>query len=370
MWKKDKKEKSFKKGKPFSKSEKTGRNLKLALLALLLLGMLLILGKAFQFLSDFQKPFYVLNTKAREYTWNGDSVLNLVVAKTEKDNAGSDLKQLNFVSLNPKEEEITVIKLSDEVFLDVPKNFGFWKLGSIYKLGQENRPAIGEDLLKMSVSRMLALPVDGILEIETDRDLDIVKEIESWKSNIFTGFSFLTRVKTDLSLKEAMDFVSQASKVRQDKITSLDLLRSAITSSKLLPDSSRVLGVDGVKLDTFIKQNLNDPALSQEDLTVAVFNGTDHPGLTSAAVRMINNLGARVTIISNTSEKFVKNGIYINPREGESIDKSRTYKRLSEVFAPNCLQDNCRTSDIEVLNSRAAINLVLGEEYFNYWSSR
>lgn len=356
MWKQDQKDK------------RSRQNLKLALVALLVLGFLLVFGRAFQFFQEFQKPFYALNSKQREYSWDGSSVLNLIVAKAEK--SSKDLSQLSFVSLNPKDESITVIKLSDEIFLDLPKNFGSWKLRSVYKLGQEEKQPMGEDLLKMSVSKLMAVPIDGILEVESDQDLDIVKEIKAWKSNMLSGFSFLTNIKTDLSLKEAVDFVNKASKVRPDKITSIDLFRSTITSSKLLPDSSRVLGVDGVKLDTFIKQNLNDPALLEEDMTVAVFNGTDHPGLTSEVVRMINNLGARVTIISNTSEKFVKNGIYINPKEGESIDKSRTYKRLAEIFAPICLKSGCITSDTEVINSRAAINLVLGEEYFNYWSLR
>lgn len=370
MWKKDQKGRPFDKGKSFNKEKKTKQNLKLALIALLLLGLLLVFGKVFQFFSEFQKPFYALNSKQREYSWDGSSVINLIVASVDKKAQDKDLKEITFVSLNTKEEELTIIKLSDEIFLELPKNFGSWKLGSIYKLGQENKPAIGEDLLKMSVSRMLALPVDGIVEMESSEGLDIEKEVQSWKGNLLYGFSFLTKIKTDLSLKEAMDFVSKAAKVRNDKITSLDLFRSTITSSKLLPDSSRVLGVDGVKLDTFIKQKLNDPVILNEDLTVAVFNGTDHPGLTAEAVRLINNLGARVTIISNTSEKFVKTGIYINPKEGESIDKSQTYKRLAEIFAPGCLKESCATLDTEIINSRAAINLVLGEEYFNYWSSR
>lgn len=332
--------------------------------------MLLVVGKTFQVFSEFQKPFYSLNTKPREFSWDGNSVLNLIVAKARKTSKGIELQDFNLVSLNEQESKITIIKLSDEILLDVPKNFGFWKLGSIYKLGQENKPPIGEDLLKMSISKMLGLPVDGIIEIASDNPIDIGGEIASWKNNLLTGFSFLTNIKTDLSLKESMDFVTNASKIRADKITSLDLLRSTITQSKLLPDSSRVLGVDGVKLDTFIKQTLTDPIISGEDLTVSVYNGTDNPGLTAEAVRLINNLGARVTIISNTREKFVKNGVYLNPEEGSSAKVSQTYKRLVEIFAVYCLRQECKTSDSEVLNSRAAISVVLGEEYFNYWSSR
>lgn len=358
MWQKD------------QQSRKSGKNLKLALIALLVLGLLLVFGKVFQFFSEFQKPFYSLNTEQRQYSWDGNSVLNLIVAKVEKTATGTNLKDLSFVSLNPDNEEITIIKLSDEIFLNVPKNFGEWKLSSVYKLGQENNPPMGEDLLKMSVSKMLALPVDGIMEVSGDGELNIQNKVAEWKGNMFSGFNFLTDIKTDLSLKEAMDFVNKASKVRPDKITSLDLFRSTITTSKLLPDSSRVLGVDGVKLDTFVKQNLNDPAMQDEDLTIAVFNGTDHPGLTAEAVRLINNLGPRVTIISNSSEKFVQNGIYINSNGDDPNKKSRTYKRLAEIFAPNCLKTDCQTNDSEVATSRADINIVLGEEYYNYWSSR
>lgn len=78
-----------------------------------------------------------------------------------------------------------------------------------------------------------------------------------------------------------------------------------------------------------------------------------------------------MTIISNSDEKFVKSGIYINPEENaEDVKSSRTYSRLSEIFAADCLRHSCSTSDQEVATSRAAINIVLGEDYFNYWELR
>ena len=350
-----------------SKDKKTQKNLRLALLALLILGLLLLFGRVFQFFNEFQKPFYSLNTQKRSVSWDGKSVINLIIARNEN---GQDLKDLNFVSLDPISEKISVLELPEEIYIDVPKNFGSWKLGSVYKLGQENKPPMGEDLVKMSVSRMLALPVDGIIEVTTKGDLDIEYLVADWKKNMFAGFGFLTEVRTDLSLKETTDFVFKASKVRADNITAVDFFRTSITQSKLLPDSSRVLGVDNIKLDTFLKQSLADPTISEEDLTVAVYNGTDHPGLTSEAVRMIGNLGARVTIITNSEDKFVKSGVFINPEEGSEIESTQTYKRLVEIFAPNCFKEKCTTEDPEIVTSRAAINIVLGEDYYNYWASR
>jgi len=349
------------------KAKKTEKNLKLAVIALLILGLLLIFGRVFQFFSEFQKPFYSLNTQKRSVSWDGESVINLLIAKAEGD---GNLRSMNFVSLNPTEEKMSILKLSEEIYVDVPRNFGSWKLGSVYKLGQENKPPMGEDLVKMSVSKMLALPVDGIIEVNTKGDLDVESLVMEWKKNMFSGFGFLTNVKTDLSLKETTDFVFKATKVRQDNITNVDFFKTSITQSELLPDSSRVLGVDAVKLDSLMKQSLVDSNIANEDLTVAIFNGTDHAGLTAEAVRMIGNLGARVTIITNTAEKFVKSGVYINPEEGSETVNSRTYKRLAEVFAPKCLKETCTTADAEVATSRASINIVLGEEYYNYWASR
>ncbi len=347
--------------------KKTQKNFRLALLALLILGLLLLFGRVFLFFNEFQKPFYSLNTQKRAVSWDGKSVINLIIARSEN---GSDLKDLNFVSLNPQDEKISILKLPEDIYIQVPKNFGSWKLGSVFKLGQENKPPMGEDLVKMSVSKMLALPVDGIIEVSTREEVNVEYLVSDWKKNMFSGFSFLTQVKTDLSLKETTDFVFKASKVRPDNISSVDFFRTSITQSKLLPDSSRVLGVDNIKLDTFLKQSLADPTISEEDLTVAIYNGTDHPGLTAEAVRLIGNLGARVTIITNSQDKFVKNGVYINPEEGSATADSRTYKRIAEIFSPGCLKQECTTADAEVATSRAAINIVLGQEYFNYWSSR
>lgn len=374
MWKKN--QKAELKRRPSgsssnSKSANTQKNLKLALIALLILGLLLLFGRVFQFFSEFQKPFYVLNTQRRSVAWDGNSVINLVIAKSEQNEGTSDLRDLSFVSFSPGEDKVTILKLSPDIYVDVPKNYGSWKLSSIYKLGQENNPPIGEDLVKMSVSKILALPVDGILEVSSKESPDIESLISEWKGNMFSKYSFLTKIKTDLSLKESLDFVSRISKVRDDNITSVDFLKTSITQSKLLPDSSRVLGVDAIKLDNFVKQNMTDPQISSEDLTVAVYNGTAHPGLTAEAVRMIENLGARVTIITNSSEKFVNSGIYINQEESEAdVKVSGTYHRLTEIFAPNCFKQHCSTPDSEVLSSRAVINIVLGEDYYNYWSSR
>lgn len=358
MWKND------------QKNKRVNQNLRLAFIALLILGLLLVCGWVFQFFQEFQKPFYGSSNYQRSYSWDGKSTINLIIAKIEKTPQGQDLQKLNFVSLNPSSGTLDVIKLSDEIYLEVPKNFGFWKLASIYKLGYENNPAVGEDLLKMSVSRLMALPIDGIIEVTSKNDLEIEQMVDNWKKNLLSGINFLTAVKTDLSLKEAADFVLESSKIRSDKITTVDFFKSAITQSKLLPDSSRVLGVDAVKLDTFVKQTLLDTQISDEDLTIAVFNGTNHPGLTTEAVRLINNLGTRVTIISNSGEQFVKSGVYINPEAGEWVKKSQTFKRLSQIFAPVCLNTPCQTADTEVASSRADISIVLGEEYFNYWFSR
>ena len=197
---------------------------------------------------------------------------------------------------------MTILHISDDVFMELPKGYGSWKVGSIYDLGQEEKPQIGSNLLKLSISKLVGLPIDGLI-IQKDLSQPSVEDlVGGWRKNPFNRLTFLRSISTDLTPIELYKFIKSSSSVRPDQITSLNLAQSNITRSQLLPDSSRVLGVDTIKLDTFIRDNISDPTLSEEDLTLAIFNATPHPGLAQQAQRIMTNLGMNVIILANTEK--------------------------------------------------------------------
>ncbi len=349
--------------KKYQKSEKAKKNLYLALFALGLIIFLLILGKAAGFLGSFARPFSSGFTSIKNYNWDGKSSINIGFAQI--DPVSNKTKDLSIVSYSPKNLKATVLHISNLVYTDLPKNYGSWRVESIYKLGEEENPKIGGELLKMSLSKLVGLPLDGII-ISQKNDGKFEDKISSWRKNPISLSSFLSDIKTDLTPFEMARLILSLRGVREDRLISLDFATSSITESKLLPDSSRVLGVDNIRLDSFIRQNLSDESIIDENLTVAIFNATNRGGLAAEVSRVVTNLGANVVIMATAQNLQSESLVLVKPEDDALLD-TVTYQRLAQVFAPHCLKNTCQSTDPKILSSRAQINIVLGEDYWNLW---
>jgi hypothetical protein len=126
------------------------------------------------------------------------------------------------------------------------------------------------------------------------------------------------------------------------------------------------LGVNTVSLDIFIRQYLSDESFSSEGKEVTILNGTDVPGLTQDASRLVTNLGGTVISVGNTTSPQKTSSMIIKKSEDK---ETVTAKRLAEIFAPNCIK-GCESNDTSVTDSRADIIIILGEDYFNFWNTK
>lgn len=350
--------------KKFQKKEKNKKSVKLGFISLGVLILLLIFGKSYSSMTSLYKPFSnEIGTQKNSY-WDGNSSVNLVFA-SQKSN---DLTDISVVNFQPKTKKVQVLHLSKDIYSDLPKGYGSWRIDSIYKLGQEEKEKTGAQLLKLSISRILGLPIDGII-IYSDSEQKLENSIIGWRKNPFSVLSFVSSAKTDLLPAELFSFIWSVSKVRNDLVLPLDLAQSNITESKLLPDSSRVLGLNAVRLDTFIRDNMSDTDMADENTSVAIFNATNHQGLAQLASRMVANLGASVVIVSNTEQIQEHSMVIIDNSPGQTSTPF-SEKKLKQIFAPDCIKNPCRSNDPKVLSSRAKINIILGEDYYKYWYLR
>lgn len=322
------------------------RGTKLALLALGILLGILLLGKSLNLISGLTKPFNPDILTKKQYSIDFKSSVNIAF-KT---------KSVWLLNYDPIEKKVVSLKIPDDTYLELPRGFGSWRVGSVYNLGQEENPQIGSELLKESLAKLLGLPVDGFVTLQNTDSEDLGKLILSWHNNPLAILNFLSQAKTDLTPIETFRLFSSLSRVRSDKIVSLDLEQTDLTKSKLLPDLSRVLGVNIVNLDLYVREKMSDQKISQEGISIAVFNATTHPGLAQDAARIITNLGGNPIIVSNTESYSAKTLIL--------GDKSATYKRLAQIFAPWCLESKCNIDDPRIASSRAQINIILGEDYY------
>ncbi|KKS69011.1 hypothetical protein A3A14_00675 [Candidatus Daviesbacteria bacterium RIFCSPLOWO2_01_FULL_43_38] len=293
----------------------------------------------------------------KNYIWNGNSTLNLVV---KSDN-------IYVASYNPQDSSFTILKVPDETYASVPLGFGRWPMRSVYDLGQAEKPLIGARLLKDTTGMLFGVPVDGY--ILTSGNFGTMAE--NARKNPFSIIGAIRESKTDLNIVESIRFWWGVKGVRFDRFKSADLENSDLTSWALLPDGSRGLELDGLRLDQFIQSRFEDSKLKDEGLGIGILNATDHPGLAEKAARVVTNIGGRVILTGNLEER--QHNSFVLGKDGY------TQTRLSQVFAPACIQTSwplglfrsggCFLQSDSFNFSRAEVTIVLGEDYFLRYNS-
>lgn len=338
---------------------------KIALAALALLVSIVLIGKTVNLISSLNRSYSPELGVNKHYALNQELVANVVMLSLQ----GDQTFKLTVISLHPNENKAIVLNIANETYLELPKGLGAWPLSSVWRLGQEEQPPQGASLLKLAVSQLLGLPIDGLIIFEQSQfNRSATELLGEWRKNPWLLLTFLKSVKTDLSLTEVMWFLKQATSLRSDRIITLDLAESVITESKLLPDSSRVLSVDQVKLDLFVREKMSDRRIAQEAATIAIFNATKYQGLASHAARMVTNLGGNVVLISNSTQQLSNSKVLLKEPSNQAHQQTAT--RMSQIFAPSCLQQSCLVDDPKIVNSRAQVLIVLGEDYFKLWYER
>lgn len=334
------------KWKGYQKNKQSRHTLFFGIAILLLLVLLVLTGK----MVDLIKT-------SLPNRWNGNSTINVVFQSA----------RISVLSFNPLESSVTVLKVPDDTYIEVPFGFGRWPIRSIFDLGQAEKPPMGAKLLKSAVGNSFGIPVDGYINLGSNLQAEpLEKVIGQIRQNPFSIVGFIRESISDLNLWETAKLWWGVRGVRPDKVKFLDLGQSQITDWVLLPDGSRVLGIDQLKLDQYLQREFKDSRLGEEGLSVGVFNGTDHPQLAEKASRLISNMGGRVIFTANLPRKAEQSLIL-----GKS---SYTKTRLGQVFAAGCFQDSdspsCSGVDPGLNNSRADINLILGEDYYIRYNRR
>lgn len=337
----------------------------LALIVLGLIILLIIVGKIFSVITGFQKPVYASSNIQRNYLWDKNSKINFVV-KSDK---------ISVVSFDPNEKNVTILTLPDNLYVNAPGGMGSWKVASLYELGQSNAEKNGGNLLKQAVSNFLGVPVEGYIVFKNDLAEDSVEELlENIRDGFWNGFSMTASLNTDFTPLELLSLNSGLRSIRFDKVIAYDMEDFNVLDSETLADGTNVYTSDPVRVDSIASKFFNTQ-VSEEKLPVAIFNSTDYPGLAQKAARIVSNLGGNVIISTNGSKTESKTVVYIKDVEKDLA----TPQVLGSVFASDCsdslkcdiivcnlseeTQNKQCQPDPQIIESRAQINVVLGEDF-------
>lgn len=328
--------------KSVQSKNKIKRKTKLALIVLGIILGIILTGWIVKFTQTLLSPWQLSSDIKKNYIWDGEFNINVVLKS----------KDITLLSYNPADKKITVIEIPDETLLDVSRGFGKWQAGSIYGLGESQRKGEGPKLLRLSLGDFFGLPIDGFLQFEGFNAQKSSGElVEDLRQNYFSGLGLLFNLKTDLTLLELIRLKVGLASVRFDKVKILDLVDLGILDRDFLADGTPIFSYDPVKIDS-ISSQLPDPKIASEHKTIAVFNSTEHPLIAQKGARIITNLGGNAIIIANSDKRMKKTKVF-----GE---ESQTLKRLKQIF-----QFEAEKEGEEEVSSRAQINVLLGEDFFN-----
>lgn len=333
---------AYKRGwKNIQQDTKLRKKTKLALVVLAAVFLIIALGKTIQLINRYTQPLTV-EKQIKSYLWDGRSNINLVVHS----------RQISLVGFNPVESKVTIVNIPDNTYLKVSDKFGSWKISSVYGLGQSEKPAVGNTLLVGSISLMLGLPVDGFLFYKGDSlTVDLIGNL---KQNPYSALRSINDLETNLTPIELFKLYKGLSSVRFDKIEVIDLQDAGLMEEDKLADDSIVYQPDLIKLDS-IAPNFYENQITQEQLTVAIYNATDYPGLAQKVARLVKNIGANVIISSNSSQKLANGTIVL---KNNNLKDSFTNKKLNQLLKFGKM--NFDLSRLEEF--RADINILLGED--------
>lgn len=339
-----------KKWKAVQSKNKIKSKTTLALKTLLLIFLILLLGFTVNIFKNLKEPLSYRGFN-KEYTWQGEFKINLVFRG----------KNISVLSFDPEERTIKVVNIADETYLQVPGGFGSWQLRSIFDLGESSERQTGAKLLSLALSNFLAAPIDGFIEplgeLREKSGYDLAQYL---RSNPLNSLSLLGNSKISLNLEEFTRLVLGIYSVRFDKISAIDLKEAKLLEQKILPDGNLGFIGDPVKIDGFAGSIFMDQKIRKEGKTVAIFNATGKPGAAQKAGLLISHLGGNVIFTANANTPDLNKSFIFTKEPMESP----TYQRLSQIFAPSCLKKKCDIlDDLDILNSRAEINVVLGSDF-------
>ncbi len=328
-------------------SKKIQHRLKILGLALVVVFATIVVSGAVALYQFFSKPMATAaGAVDGDVTFPGGRFNLLLVNLEDASDPTSLIKELSIISIDVGNRDLPAgrqglftIKLPLEAEVVVPQGFGGHKLKEVYSLGALSRPQANLDLTAQTVSKLLALPIDGYIVTDDDG----LGQIDNYLGGGLRMVKLLPNLLTEVrrQIKTNLTFPSLL-RVGQ-------FVWSANSSEDVWMMSEEEL-FDWQHLDLELQKYFLDSKIVEERLKIQILNATEKSGLATHVARYVKNLGGDVIIISNFDQTDLRQSFMVS-----SLDESHTVERLKNV-----LQIEEVRKEFEGAGERADLTIILG----------
>jgi len=279
--------------------------------------------------------------------WDGKNKINIVFLKP----------QVFVFSLDPPEKRATILFLPENTFLETIHGYGEYPLESIYKLGEQEGYDGGE-FLTASLQENLRVPLEGYVFFNDLKEANLSPSNQRDFILRCLRALFFKREKTNLKKGDIFFLWFKVKKVRQDKISPVNLEKLDITEKIILPDGTEGFKINPQKFKKVALVFFKDAQIRQENLEIAVLNSTSYSGLATRVADLIENIGGRVVEVGEAENlKSQMSDLKCQIRSKKELKKSYTLRKLEKVFG-------CQWQEEEAGDYRGDLVLIIGEGYW------
>jgi len=278
--------------------------------------------------------------------WDGKNKINLVFITP----------RIFIFSLDPSEKRGIILSLPQKTFIETIHGYGDYPLESVYKLGEQEGYSGGE-FLTASLQENLRIPLNGYALVSNLKEAKLSSKPRDFILECFRNL-FLGRKKTNLTKGDVFFFWFKLKRIRQDKVSFINLEKLDITEKIIFPDGTEGFKINPQKFKTVALEFFKDDQIRQENLEIAVLNSTSYPGLATRVADSIENIGGRVVEIGELeNEKLKMKNEKCEIRGKKELKKSYTLGKLEKVFG-------CQWQEEESGGYRGDLVLIVGEGYW------
>lgn len=271
----------------------------------------------------------------RESLWNGRTRLTIV-----------SVAPPGLISFDPQNTQITVIPFSQGFKLHLTLGYGDYQFDKVFDLDKQEKK--NGKLLLSSIENVFGIPVVGwISQNSSGQILPNFRDLLSGK------------LHSNLSLFDLVRFLWLVNMTARTNIQTADLSANYLIKAQNNIDGGVDLVLAQDKWDLWARNNLFDPAIDGEKITVTVINDTDHQGLGNQVARQIENLGASVVRVVNGRQAQEQCSILGR----KDLGKSQTVSTIKHLFA-------CRWTEGDSSSQRADIVVTIGKNYWRFLNQK
>lgn len=152
-----------------------------------------------------------------------------------------------------------------------------------------------------------------------------------------------SNVRTSINQNEIKRFYEIMSEIPNNKITSLDLVTppNNLLATDNIGGLSVVLPRAGVgnykEIQSFVRNTLKDSFLKSESASIAIYNGTNSPGLAATKAEELRSFGYNVTIVADAPSKNYPKTVLVDRTKGVKKYTKRYLEQRLKVTSVNAM---------------------------------